>query len=313
MRSSHAARNRESLEAIIKTFKDNGVRFIVAGGPGAVDTHYFKREKATAEVYNKTLAELTAIAKEVAEKNGVAFADLHTPMMAAMAAAKAKHGAALAVGGRDGVHPGANGQLAMAYAFLKALGCEGNIGTITLDQKAGTAGATDGHKVLSSEAGRIELESTRYPFCFPNPPEDLESTRGIIEFLPFNQDLNRYMLVVKNASAPKLKVTWGSNSKEFTKEKLEKGINLAAEFLDNNPFTEPFMAVQKAVREQQVFETTGIKTLLHSLLDWRTHFPGMANYGELENAVLKKDVELRSASRAAVKPVKHALVIEPAS
>ena len=34
---------------------------------------------------------------------------------------------------RDGVHPAANGHLIMAYAFLKGLGCDGNVGTITLD------------------------------------------------------------------------------------------------------------------------------------------------------------------------------------
>ncbi len=28
--------------------------------------------------------------------------------------------------GRDGVHPDRNGHLVMAYAFLKALGCDGN-------------------------------------------------------------------------------------------------------------------------------------------------------------------------------------------
>jgi len=301
---------REAMEDTVKAFKDNGVRFIVVGGPGAVDTDFFK--KTAPDVYNKTLSDLTAIAKEIAEKNGTAFADVHTPMMETMAAAKAKYGAQYPVCGGDGVHPGANGHLVMAYAFLKALGCDGNVGTITCDLASDKATATEGHKVLASAGGKIEVESTRYPFCFFGNPDDPAATAGIIEFLPFNQDLNRYQLVVKNATAPKLKVTWGKTSKEFTKEELEKGVNLAAEFLDN-PFSEPFKTVQAAIQAQQAFETPAIKTLLHSLLEWRGQLPGAANYDALESDVIKKDITLREASRAAVKPVKHTLVIEPAA
>lgn len=303
-----ATQYREAMEDIVKTFKDNGTRFIVVGGPGAVDTEFFKR--TTPDVYNKTLTDLTAIAKEIAEKNGTAFADVHTPMMEAMAAAKAKYGAQYPVCGTDGVHPGPNGHLVMAYAFLKALGCDGNIGTITCDLGSNQATATDGHKVLSSAGGKIEVESTRYPFCFFGNPNDPAATAGMIEFLPFNQDLNRYQLVVKNAPAPKLKVTWGKTSKEFTKEELEKGVNLAAEFLDN-PFSAPFQAVQTAIQAQQAYETPAIKTLLHSLLEWRQQLPGATNYDGLASDVVKKDAALREASRAAVKPVKHTIVIEP--
>ena len=73
------------------------------------------------------------LAREVAEKNGVAFADVHTPMMEAMEKAKAKYGKEYHVAGGDGVHPDDNGHLVMAYAFLKALGCDGDIGKITVD------------------------------------------------------------------------------------------------------------------------------------------------------------------------------------
>ena len=48
-----------------------------------------------------------------------------------MTKAKAKYGKQYALAGEaDGVHPDENGHLVMAYAFLKALGCDGDIGTI---------------------------------------------------------------------------------------------------------------------------------------------------------------------------------------
>jgi hypothetical protein len=114
-----------------------------------------------------------------------------------MTQAKAKYGKQYHVGGSDGIHPAANGQLVMAYAFLKALGCSGDIGTITLDLAAKSAQATAGYKILSVTDGAIEVESSRYPFCFFGDPARPESTRGIIEFIPFNEELNRYRLVVK--------------------------------------------------------------------------------------------------------------------
>jgi hypothetical protein len=58
-------------------------------------------------------------------------------------------------GGLDRVaHESANGQLIMAYAFLKALGVDGRIGEVTLDLKGPTT-ATSGHRVLASSGGKV--------------------------------------------------------------------------------------------------------------------------------------------------------------
>ena len=301
---------RQNMEAIVKTFKGGGVRFIVIGGPGAVDSTTFKRPNATPQVYNDTLAALSKTAKEVAAANGVTFADVHGAMMDAMAKAKAKYGDAYAVGGGDGVHPGNNGHLVMAYAFLKALGCTGDIGTFTVDLKSGKAAALGGHKILSASNGAVEIESTQYPFCFSGDPATPTATTGILEFLPFNQDLNRLMLVVKNAPSKKLRVTWGTESREFSAEQLESGINLAAEFL-KNPFSEPFAAAEAAIRQQQEFETPAIKGVVTSLPRWQTALPGAGDeIRQIRDDVTKLSLDFRKASRAAVVPVKHTLKIE---
>ncbi len=301
---------RNSQQQIIDKAKEAGVRTIIVGSPGCVDTDKFRDPKASA-VYNKTLSELREIAREVAEKNGVIFADVHTPMMKAMATAKEKYGKEYHVGGADGVHPDANGHLVMAYAFLKALGCDGNIGKITVDLGANKAKGDEGHKVLSCDSGRVQIESSRYPFCFYGDPKSTSATAGIIEFIPFNEDLNRFTLVVENAPADKCKVTWGSTSKEFSKDQLAKGINLAAEFLDN-PFSEPFRKVEEAVRAQQGYETPLVKTMLTKLPDFKRVVPEESETLEkVASAGIRHDQELIAASRATVKPVKHTIVIEP--
>ena len=285
------------------------MRTIIIGSPGCVDTDKFRGPKLSA-VYNKTLGELRDIAREVAEANGVAFADVHTPMMEAMEKAKAKYGKEYHVAGGDGVHPDANGHLVMAYAFLKALGCDGNIGKITVDLGANKATAEHGHKVLSCEGGKVEIESTRYPFCFSGDPKTTGATTGMIEFIPFNEDLNRFTLVVENAPADKCKVTWGKSSKEFSKDQLAKGINLAAEFIDN-PFSEPFRKVDEAVREQQKYETGLVKSVVTKLPDFRKLIPEETDAIEkIATSGIQHDKGLFDSAAAAVTPVKHTLVIE---
>jgi hypothetical protein len=228
-----------------------------------------------------------------------------------MTKAKAKYGKAYHVGGGDGVHPDRNGHLVMAYAFLKALGCDGNIGTITVDLAADRAEATEGHKVLSCARGVVEIESTRYPFCFYGDPAQPAATRGVIEFFPFNEELNRFKLVVKGAAGDKVKVTWGEASKEFSAAQLAAGINLAAEFLDN-PFSEPFRKVEEVVANKQGMELNLIKSLIHNIPAYQQAAPEeIAALQRIADGLVKKDKAAREAAAAAVKPVKHTLGIEP--
>ena len=300
---------RKSTTESVKKLKAGGVRAIVVGSPGVVDTKTFKSAHADAATYNATLAALRDAAREVAAAEGVLFADVHTAMMNAMTKAKAARGEGYLLAG-DGVHPSSNGQLAMAYAFIKALGADGDIGLIEVDYATGKTMSSPGHKVTGYSSGVVSVESTRYPFCFAGT-ENGTDARGLVPFLPFNEDLNRYRLVVKNAPARSL-VTWGKVSKEFASEQLATGINLAAEFLDN-PFSKPFFEATKAFTAQQEFETNGIKNMLNPLNRWSRDMPqGAAHYDALRAMIVTKTETLRAASRAEVKPVSHQIKITAA-
>lgn len=299
-----------TMKAVVAKFKQMGVRTIILGSPGAVDTTFFDHGPKTrppATVYNQTLGALTELAAKVAQEEGILFADVHTPMMEVMSKAKAKLGPQYPVcGAGTGVHPGPNGHLIMAYAFLKAMGCDGNIGTITMDYANGKAVASDGHKVQSSAVGKVEIQSTRYPFCFMDSTKADDTARSILEFLPFNQDLNRFMLVVKNAPQ-RARVKWGNEEKTFDAAQLAQGINLAAEFLDN-PFCESFQQVQKAISAHQSMEIR-MTTTFHGLAQW------IKNPETLKQAVdecVQHDEALRATAAAAVKPVIHTIVVTPA-
>ena len=301
----------ESTKDIVKQLKAAGVRTIVLVGPSPVDTDAFNRPGITADGYNKTLAALNGAAGEIAKEQGLAFADLHATMTQAMDRFKQKHpGVPLA--GPDGVHPDNNGHLVMAYAVLKALGCDGDLGMVTLDMKADSAEAKDGHKVRSCKDGSVEVESGRYPFQFINPPSDARGQRAGLDAVPFNAELNRFTLVVRNAPTERLRVTWGDTSKEFDAATLADGINLAAEFGgDDNPFHDAFMRVNAAVHAQQDFETPLTKQWLHDQPMRERQTPEAADeWQKIIDRGLEIDKLMRKAASDAVVPVRHTIKVE---
>jgi hypothetical protein len=137
-----------------------------------------------------------------------------------------------------------------------------------------------------------------------------DSIRSGMTLVPFNQKLNRLMLIVKHASAPSYRVTWGDESATFTAEQLASGVNLAAEFPEN-PFNAAFAKVDMAVAEKQAFETKEIKEMFHG----ESNPPG-ATLTAQSDAVVGKAEEQRDALVASVKaafvPVTYVIRLTPA-
>jgi hypothetical protein len=124
-----------------------------------------------------------------------------------------------------------------------------------------------------------------------------------MRLVPFNQDLNRLMLVARHSQAASYKVTWGGAEKSFTAAVLAAGINLAEEF-PGNPFCADFARVDAAVAAKQAFETRQIKDVFH----------GSEGKADMEGAVARTEKErepLAQAIKTAFIPVTHELRIEP--
>ncbi len=311
-------RYRKPLAEIVKKAKAAGATVIV-GSPGAVDTYFFRRNAAhpemksdAAAMYNTTLGQLRDIAKSIATDAQMPFANVHDTMKDAMVQAHEKLGSNYHVCGGDGFHPSANGQLLMAIAFLKSMAIDGNLGTITIDMTA-DATAEGGHKVVSAKTGVVELESTRYPFAFSGDGKSPDSTRSIVGFTSFNNDFNRLTLKVKNAKSDPVSVTWGKETKMFPKADLEKGINLAAEFV-NHPLAEPFRKVDAAVADQQNFQTMMIKQVITTHRNMTSLAKADPELGTALNTVRDRlwatDTAKQTAIQALVVPVKHTIVVK---
>jgi len=108
---------------------------------------------------------------------------------------------------RSGWRRGFN--MAVASAFSQGTRLRRPIGTITFDYAAGTAVGTPGQEIrLGSRTGPIAIESTAPPFWFPghNIAQTASATNPPAGLIPFNQDLDRYMLIVKNLPKGQTKV-----------------------------------------------------------------------------------------------------------
>ncbi|MFZ2277752.1 MAG: SGNH/GDSL hydrolase family protein [Prosthecobacter sp.] len=305
------AEYEKNMRAVIDGMKKVGVKVMAIGSPGGVDPDYFKKN-VTGQDYNDNLSHLRDIAKKLAEENKQPFANVFDTMISALTKSKAALGKEYGPFGGDGFHPAPAGQLLMAQAFLKALGFEGDIGTVTVDMK-GPNTASTGHTVKGLQLGSVTLESTKWPFVFDADPSSAGSNRSILPFTSFNQDLNRFTLRVLNLGSAKAKVTWGTQSKEFSREQLEAGVNLAAEFT-KTPFDNDFAALTNAITQKESYETILIKNLV-------THMRVIAAEAAEDPKVavaltkLKKKLADEHAKQDAnvrkfIKPVTHTIKVE---
>ncbi len=306
------AEYEKNMRAVIAGLQKVGVKVMAIGSPGGVDPDFFNRPTVKGEVYNDNLAHLRDIAKKLAEENQQPFANVHDTMMSALTKSKAALGKGYGPFGGDGFHPAPAGQLLMAQAFLKALGFDGEIGTITVDMK-GQSTTSSGHVIKSAKGGSVELESSKWPFCFDTDPKNAGSNRSILPFTSFNQDLNRLTLKVKNLGSAKAKVTWGVQSKEFSREQLEAGVNLAAEFTQT-PFDAVFAGLVNAIGLKQAYETTLIKSFITHMrvvaAEAAEEPKVAAALAKLKKKFADEHARMDAGVKKAIKPVTHTIKVE---
>jgi len=293
---------------------------VVQGSPGCVGKipGWVKEATGTVEELNLNLCNIRNIGLEIAREEKVRFADVFWPMLTAGFEAQQRYGTNYAIPGKDGVHPDWAGHTVIAYAFLKSLGLNGSIGTLLVDLGKNKMRTSAGHELISTGQGSFTLKSTRYPFCpclegdkaaarYPvcgkdNLDQD-NSIQSAMTLIPFNQELNRFMLVARKGKAQNYEVNWGGQSKTFSAEQLEHGINLAAEF-PCNPFCDSFAKVDAAVAAKQAYETKQIKQLFRNP-------EAKANMEEVVAQTEREREPLAQAIQAEFVPVQHTVTITP--
>lgn len=273
-----------------------------------------------AAAYNQTLASLRDTARHVAEQENVPFANTYDAMWQVMQAAKAGYGTTWpprislrrpdrrALLCDDGIHPDTAAHIPMAYAVLKAMKFDGEVGSIDLDWAKQSVHVDAAQSAAVTSKGRIEVESSRLPMCFFDDSACSEGypsvpCRYVLQHCPFNRELNRYMLRVRGLPNQPVRVTWGDRNLIFTREQLEAGINLAAEFPEN-PFCPTLRALDAAVWRKQVYERNLFGIL--NVTIWDRHFQGTKPPERQE--LLRKNLEDFNAWSAKEFPDNHPLL-----
>ena len=297
---------RKNQTAVIDAFQKIGCR-VVLGSTGIIDCvpSWVKTAKGTQQDLNLALSRFRNIAIEIADSKKLAFADVYRPMLLADLSAKKQFGPDFRISGKDGIHPAWAGHLIMAYGFLKALGVDGNLGTVTYNAASGKATATNGHEVLAAQNGSITLRSTRLPFCAgPGPTDKDDSMRAGLALVPFDDELNRFIFRMESPKAANYTISWGDQRRTYTAGQLKDGINLAKDF-DTHPLLPAFQKIQAAVDAKQTYETRQIKTLVHG--------PEGAVDLEATFALTEKTrAPLEKAILAAKQPVEHVITVAAA-
>jgi hypothetical protein len=287
---------REKAEIdLIEALKKAGVHTIVLGSPQCVDSFHYHKDPAQAAALNQTLGELAGIDRSVAAKEGVIHADVFGLTTAAMVKAKADNDADYRFGGEDGFTPGDGCKLVTAYAFLKALGCDGNVGTISIDFTAGAAEGSPGQKIISYADNKLVVESSRQPFHFPAYPSGRPDPDPILKYIPFNDELNRYTLIVKNLPTARTKISWYDENHDYSSDDLAKGVNLTAAML-NRAFAGPSENVGAGSCAQQQQEWISGTALVQGKPD--------------PQADAKREALLQAA-KDRVKPLQRTIEIQP--
>lgn len=298
---------RDHYTDIVQRFKEAGAR-VVVGSPGCSGkiAAWVGSKSGTLQEHNLHLCALRDIAMEVASSEKVPFADIFWPMFQQQVLAPKRLGKTneeFAVAGKDGIHPGWAGQTMMAYAFLSALGVDGQIGEFRVDLSQKKAEVKGLHEVVSFDGQALQVISKQYPYCASGAIDDDNSIRAGMELVPFQDRLNRLILIVAGVEkVDRVRIGWGEESIEVTGEEASAGINLASRF-QKTPFDSAFAAVDAAVLAKQTYETQQIKKEFHSDLAKRD----FKKVVEETEAIRKPLAEAVSRS---VVPVEHRIVIE---
>jgi hypothetical protein len=131
----------------------------------------------------------------------------------------------------DGVHLNDLGQMAMAFAILKGLDAPADVSSATVDSGNGSVLATQNCRLTDLRRTTNELSFTRLDERLPLNLAPLWMLQGM--FIPLSDELNRYLLAVKNLPAGRYEVLAGARPLgTWTAEALSRGINIASASAD---------------------------------------------------------------------------------
>jgi lysophospholipase L1-like esterase len=213
------------ISRIVELLKEKGVEVTLVTPSSFDDTS--TQNSPNLPGVNLALAECSARVKKIAEENSLAVIDIHTSMTRLNTELQADD-PAFTIVGKDRVHPGSPGHLAMMYWFLKAQEVSGEIAHVSLD--VADARATGKRNCtlsdLSVSHDRVQFDYLAGALPFPVPPE---ATRAL-NWVPLVKDLNQETLQISGLDEGDYQLEIdGERVRAYSSAELAAGVNLALE------------------------------------------------------------------------------------
>lgn len=131
----------------------------------------------------------------------------------------------------DGVHLNTLGQMAMAFAMLKGLGAPAEVSTATIDARTAKVVVSESCRISQMQRRSDGVSFTRTDDRLPLNLSPLWLLEG--RFIPYLDELNRYLLAVTNLAEGKYEVLAGERSLgSWNAKDLASGVNLASASAD---------------------------------------------------------------------------------
>jgi lysophospholipase L1-like esterase len=206
----------------------------------------------------------------------------------------------------DGIHLNDLGETAMAYAILKGLGAPADVSSAEIDAAA-SSGTGVGCAIsnVKSLAGGVEFDRLDQGLPLNFGP------LGVLKFIyiPIPEEMNRYMLTVKNLPAGKYDLTVsGRLVGHWSAEEFAKGLNISSATTDGWVPGGPWDA-QAAL----LIHLTNARRELMQLNDASpTDLKENPNHEQIDHGTRDLNDRIVQQQRAVAQPVPYHFVISPA-
>ena len=303
--AEHRQKYLESIREIVRRCKEKNVRvFICSAAITAADP-----DKAEKDFLQSMCDEGLAAAKEL----GAGTIDLQRDMRAIqrrlleankhLQPKESPH----TLHAADGVHLNDLGQLAMAFCILKGLGAPAEVSSAVVNAKSGDSSESKGCKV----DGMIQKDGV---LEFDRLDEGLPLNFGLFgalqfRFIPFPDQLNRYLLTVKELPEGKYEVLAdGRKLAAYTHEQFAAGVNISFATSDAWQPGGPW-----DVQSTLVKHLTDSRSQLHlSQIQARAYITDESRLAELAADAAKVNASLEDLQRRAVQPQKYHFIVKKA-
>lgn len=230
------SKSAESYTKIVDALKEYGSdsRIVMIGGSPYDETSKFN--DAVLHGKNAAIGKLISMQKNTADNNGWGFVDFNAPMLKIADEAQ-KADSAYSFCPADRIHPDKDGQMVMAYLFLKAQGLAGTkVAGIGIDAKRGKVKTMDNCEIsgLSVADGGVAFDylAKALPYPCDSISEhgwgNIHSQRDAMKMIPFMEEFNQELLKVSGLKAGDYLLSIDDQPlRKYSASELAKGVNMA--------------------------------------------------------------------------------------